>query len=214
MKKTVVLIVLFALPIVAYLFFSSGVNNFVKLPTLTSNVKEINNFSPLNEGSVKLEDKITILSVYGSDIEKMGGNAFNLNEKIYDKNYEFNDFQFVVLAEDGTQEQAKKLLQQIGTTINPKKWNFVFGSTEQIQKVFESLQTDLELDKDFATPYTFIIDKERNLRGRNDDEKIKDGTLYGYNTSLVGQLSNKMVDDVKVILAEYRLELKKYKDRK
>ncbi len=213
MKKTAVLIVLFALPIVAYLFFSSGVNNFVKLPTLTSNVKEINNFSPLEKSSVKLEDKITILSVYGSDIEKMGGNAFNLNEKIYDKNYEFNDFQFVVLAEDGTQEQAKHLLQQIGTTVNPKKWNFVFGSTKQIQEVFASLQTDLQLDEDFATPYTFIIDKERNLRGRNDDENIEDGTLYGYNTSSVGQLSNKMVDDVKVILAEYRLELKKYKEK-
>ena len=41
MKKAFVLIVLFVLPIVAYLFFASGVNNFGKLPVLTENVNEI-----------------------------------------------------------------------------------------------------------------------------------------------------------------------------
>ena len=53
----------------------------------------------------------------------------------------------------------------------------------------------------------FIIDKESKLRGRDDDEdqKIK----YGFNTISVADLNNKMEDDVKIILAEYRLALKK-----
>ena len=54
----------------------------------------------------------------------------------------------------------------------------------------------------------FIIDKERNLRGRDDDEKV--GTLFGYNAQSVAEINNKMVDDIKVILAEYRRALKKY----
>jgi hypothetical protein len=45
------------------------------------------------------------------------------------------------------------------------------------------------------------------LRGRDDDEEV--GTLFGYNTSSVAELNKKMTDDVKVILAEYRLALKK-----
>lgn len=214
MKKTAVLILLFALPIVAYLFFSSGVNNFVQLPTLSHNITEVDNFSSLDGNTVNLKDKITILSFYGNDIEKMEGNGFNLNEKIYDKNFEFKDFQFVVLAKEGTQEQAKEFLQEIGTTVDTKKWKFVFGSTQQIEQVFNSLETDLQLDSNYATPYTFIIDKDRKLRGRQEDETEEGETLYGYNTSSVGELSNKMVDDVKVILAEYRLALKKYNKNK
>ena len=36
------------------------------------------------------------------------------------------------------------------------------------------------------------------------------GFLYGYNAESVAEINNKMEDDVKVILAEYRLALKKY----
>ncbi len=208
MKKFFVLGVLFVLPLVAYLFFSSGVNNFAKLPILTRDVDNLSNFQSLNGEKVILNDKITILSIYGSDIEKREGNAFNLNEKIYDKNYQFNDFQFVVLAEKGTQAQAKELLKELSTTIDTKKWNFLFGTKEDIKKFYQSLSTDIPLDKNASTSHTFIIDKARNLRGRpkEKDEPVK----YGYDTSSVAELSNVMTDDVKVILAEYRLELKKY----
>ena len=41
MKKYLVLIVLFVLPLVAYLFFASGINNFAKLPVLTKNIEEL-----------------------------------------------------------------------------------------------------------------------------------------------------------------------------
>ena len=44
--------------------------------------------------------------------------------------------------------------------------------------------------------------------GRDDDEDV--GSLYGYNSTDVAELANKMKDDVKIVLAEYRLALKKY----
>ncbi len=61
--------------------------------------------------------------------------------------------------------------------------------------------------KILATPYVFIIDKDLNLRGRTEDEE--EGTKFGFNSNSVADLNNKMVDDVKIILAEYRLALKK-----
>ena len=78
----------------------------------------------------------------------------------------------------------------------------------EINSIFESFQTNLELDENLQTPYVFIIDKDANLRGRDDEDEAK---LYGYDSRSVSELGNKMNDDIKVILAEYRLELKKYK---
>ena len=43
-KKKIVLGILFIFPIVVYLFFASGVNNFSKLPVLSEDVLEIDMF--------------------------------------------------------------------------------------------------------------------------------------------------------------------------
>ncbi len=202
MKKTFVLVVLFVLPIVAYLFFASGVNNFGKLSQLTKNVEEID-FSD----QTQFKDKITVLGFLGSDVEGRKGNAFNLNQKIYKRFYEFTDFQFVMVVADGTNDEVDALKKELATLADNDKWKFVFASDEEINKFFNSLKTDIELDDNNSTPYVFIIDKDLTLRGRSDDED--EGTKYGFNSTLVSDLNNKMVDDVKIILAEYRLALKK-----
>lgn len=203
MKKTFVLVTLFVLPVVVYLFFASGVYNFGKLPTLTTNVTDISSF----DNEVSLKDKITILGFLGNDIATKKGNAFNLNQKIYKRFYEFNDFQFVMVASTGTEDQAVEMKKELAEIADIEKWNFSFLSDANIKTLFESLRTNLELGEDLSTPYVFIIDKDRNLRGRNDDED--EGTKYGFNTASVADLNNKMEDDVKIILAEYRLALKK-----
>ena len=201
MKKTFVLVTLFVLPVVVYLFFASGVYNFGKLPILTKDVIDVSSFG--NE--VALDNKITILGFMGNDISGKKGNAFNLNQKIYKRFNEFNDFQFVMVATKGMHSQSEELKKELAQITTVEKWNFVFLTEPEIKALFESLQTNLTLSKDLATPYVFIIDKDKSLRGRNDDE----GTKFGFNTTSVAELNNKMVDDVKIILAEYRLALKK-----
>ncbi len=203
MKKTLVLVILFILPIVAYLFFASGVNHFGKLPVLTEDVADVPSIDP----SVSLENKITILGFLGSDIEHKKGNAFNLNEKIYKRFFEFNDLQFVMIVPEGNQTKVAELTRELGNLTDMKKWNFVYADKAAIASFFSSLKTNLALDKNGATPYVFIIDKNRSLRGRAEDEDM--GTKYGFNTASVADLNNKMVDDVKIILAEYRMALKK-----
>ena len=195
MKKTFVLVVLFVLPIVAYLFFASGVTNFGKLAQLTKDVQ------------VQFKGKITILGFLGSDVEGRKGNAFNLNQKIYKRFYEFGDFQFVMLISKDQESEVEALKTELATLADNDKWNFVYASDEQINSIFKSLKTDIELDAKYSTPYVFIVDKDLTLRGRSNDED--DGTKYGFNSNSVADLNNKMVDDVKIILAEYRLALKK-----
>ncbi|SFB88471.1 hypothetical protein SAMN04487891_103228 [Flagellimonas taeanensis] len=203
MKKTFVLVVLFVFPLVAYLFFASGVNNFGKLPVLTQNIPDV----PTMEQEVTLNGKITILGFLGTKVESMKGNAFNLNQKIYKRFGEFTDFQVVMVVPNGNEEQANALKEELGQLSNVDKWHFAFGEEAQIISFFKDLKTNTDLDDDLSTPYVFIIDKDRNLRGREDDED--EGLKYGFDTSSVAELNNKMEDDVKIILAEYRLALKK-----
>ena len=202
MKKYIVLTILFVLPLVAYLFFASGVNNFAKLPVLKDNITSTSSYS-----EIKLEDKISIIFFLGNNIENRQGDALNLNQKIYKRFYQFNDFQFVAICPIGSEKLANDLKNKLesGTNTNMEKWNFLFLETDSIIDIFNSLSTDVNLDYNYGSPYVYIIDKKLSQRGRNDDNGIK----FGYDSRSVADINNFMVDDVKIILAEYRLALKK-----
>ncbi|MFT6369745.1 MAG: hypothetical protein ACJAUQ_000366 [Maribacter sp.] len=203
MKKTFVLVVLFILPIVVYLFFASGVNNFGKLSVLTEEIPELS----FTDNNIKFDQKITVLGFLGNQVETKKGNAFNLNQKIYKRFHEFDDFQFVMVLPFGTEENVADLKAELSNLADVSKWNFAYADDEAIKSLFAALKTDIPLGDDLSTPYVFIIDKDRNLRGRSADEE--EDTKFGFNTNSVADLNNKMEDDVKIILAEYRLALKK-----
>ena len=208
-KKFLVLGILFVFPLVIYLFFASGINNFARLPILTEEVNEISAWSTLSGEPIQFENKISIVGFWGSDLVVRKADAFNLNQKIYKRFYQFVDFQFVMVVENGHEEIIKQILVELqaGAATDLSKWKFVLGSKEEIQLLFESFQTDVELNDKKSTATVFIVDRAKKLRGRDDDEEV--GTLYGYNSTSVAELNKKMTDDVKVILAEYRLALKK-----
>ena len=209
MKKYIVLTILFVLPLAVYLFFASGINHFAKLPVLTKDVYDISKIS-----NTTFVNKITILGFFGKNIKDKHGDALNLNQKIYKRFYKFNDFQFVMIQPDGTEELTNQLKNELkkGTNTDLVNWNFVTISDQNILDVFQSLKTDFNLDLNLGTPYVFIIDRDGKLRGRDDNGDTK----YGYDSRSVADINNNMLDDVKVILAEYRMALKKnniYKDQ-
>ena len=207
-KKYLVLSILFILPITAYIFFSLSTSYFKPLPILSENIAELDGFTTLDGGTVKLQDHITVLGFFGEDLEENRAYAFNLAHIIYSKNRGFREFQFVILLPDGAQEQAKGIEQKLKEIAPTDSWQFAFGSENAISRVFQSLNSDFSLDASFSTPYVFIIDKERNLRGRDDDDDL--GAMFGFDSRNVAEINNKMNDDVKVLLAEYRRALKKY----
>jgi hypothetical protein len=206
-KKYIVLGTLFVLPLTIYVFFASGTDLFKKLPILTENVKEASAFKTPEGNPVVLQNRITVLSFLGTEPLSKKANAFNLTHKIYNKYAQFEDFQFVTILPKGTEVDAATLKNEIGEIAEPERWIFGFGTTENIETLFNSLQTDYLLASDSSTPYVFIIDKNKNLRGRTDDEDV--GVLQGFDARNYSEINNKMDDDVKVVLAEYRLALKK-----
>ena len=208
LKKYLILGFLFFFPIFVYVFLSTGINNFAKLPVLTQTVMDIENIEG-NSANVSFKNKISIVAFWGGDVNSKKSEALNLNQKIYKRFNEFQDFQFVLLHNKDDNEVIESLKSDLvsGVGTDLKNWNFIPTTQSNIKMIFDSFNTNIELDQSFSTPYVFIVDRDLSLRGRDDDEDI--GMLYGFNSQSVAEINNKMVDDVKIILAEYRLALKK-----
>ena len=201
MKKYIVLAILFVFPLAVYLFFASGVNHFAKLPVLTQDVDEVAEYSEF-----QFEDRISILAFFGNNLEDKKTLALNLNQMIYKRFYQFADFQFLIALPTGSEAAAAQLKFEIAgvTGTDMSRWNVVFLLEDQLKGLFGSLYLPLNLDQNLSSPYVFIVDRDGNLRGRDDDEFV------GYDARSAADINNNMVDDVKIILAEYRLALKKY----
>ena len=208
LKKYLILGFLFFFPIFVYVFLSTGINNFAKLPVLTQTVMDIENIEG-NIANVSFKNKISVVAFWGGDVNNKKSEALNLNQKIYKRFYEFQDFQFVLLHDKSDNEAIEDLKSDLvsGVGTNLKNWNFISTTQSNIKMIFDSFKTNIDLDNSFSTPYVFIVDRNLSLRGRDDDEDI--GMLFGFNSQSVAEINNKMVDDVKIILAEYRLALKK-----
>ena len=204
-----VLGILFIFPIVVYLFFATGINNFAKLPILQKNIKEISEWESLDGENVELENYISIIGFWGNDLDIRKLDAFNLNQKIYKRFYKFKDLQFVMVVFNDNREKLLEIIDELkkGSSEDMSKWKFILGDEIKIQELFSCFGSDIKLNAKLSSAYVFIVDKDRNLRGRDDDNG--QGTLYGYNSSSVAELTKKMTDDIKIILAEYRLALKK-----
>ncbi|MFD0863620.1 hypothetical protein ACFQ1M_15495 [Sungkyunkwania multivorans] len=208
MKKKIVLISLFILPVVIYLFFASGIYHFGELPVLTEKVGDLEAFSTEDGQKVKLDEKITVLGFLGNDFSTKKSSVYNLHEEIYKGNYDYDtNFQMVMVLPKDTESQVADLKLELSRYAKIDKWRFVYGDDFEIKELFQSLQTPFSLNSDLGSDYVFIIDKKSSLRGRLPDEE--NDKIYGYNANLVSELHNLMDDDVKVVLAEYNLALKK-----
>ena len=211
-RNTIILSILFFGPLLFYLFLLTGTNNFAKLPVLTTKVDDVIGLrDESGADSISLDGQISILCFLGREPLQHKTNALNLNEKIYKHFYGFKGFQFIVVLPEGSEEDALQLKKELGATYDVSEWHFLFGSDAEVQSFFDSLQTNISLDGNLYTENAFIIDRDMNLRGRNEDDDMPDGLRYGYNAESISTVHQEMVDDVKVVVAEDRLALKKNK---
>jgi hypothetical protein len=208
-KKYLVLGILFVLPITVYLFFASGVNQFAKLPKLSEKPIFINTLVDQNGRDLTTIDKITILGFLGQDVLKHKAEVFNLAHKIYKKNYQFEDFQMLFLATRDQDSAVDALKQEFTQIADPVNFRVALTNLDSITEIHHQLNTPHPLDELGASSYVYIIDKESQLRGREQSQYQEFG--MGYDAANYAIINNEMNDDIKIILAEYRLALKKYK---
>lgn len=204
------------MPVLIYLIFATATHNQLFLPTISRNNKELPKWESLDKNPVMLSNKITILGFVGNNIKRNEGNIFNLNQKIYDKYVGFKDFQIVMIAPQGTQKEVKLLLEKLSSfTENMKAWKFVFAQPNEVKEYFNGFNLkNVKLDGSLGTSEVIIIDKDRNHRGRKGKNKEgKNEYKESYNTTSAADLHNEMTDDVKILLREYRLALKRNKNK-
>ena len=208
-QKYIVLFALFIVPLLFYIFLSVSTYNFAKLPVLTNNVLDVS----IIDQSKTFKDKVSVVVFPGKNIDEVKGELFNLNEKVYKKFYGYTIFQFIIIAPNETKAEVNKILEKLAPYTNLVKWNVVFADDEEIEVLYESFKTPDTLDENLHISKAYIIDKEFGLRGPKDDKDVVGGKLYGYNMRSVSELTKKMHDDVKVVMAEYKFALKKNNKR-
>lgn len=98
-------------------------------------------------------------------------NQFNLQQKIYDKNKGFTDFQVVMVLPEGMETSAKTIESELARISDMSTWHFVFAKPEEIKTYYSQLKLVGQLNDKVATTNVFIIDKDRNLRGRKGKNK-------------------------------------------
>ncbi|AUC21793.1 hypothetical protein BTO15_06580 [Polaribacter sejongensis] len=197
-KKRVVLFLLFIFPLICFLILSTGTNNFSKLPVVTSNVVDISTLDSSNT----FEGKISVVCFLGNDMDSNKGGFFNLNEKIYKKFIEYNQFQIIAVYPEGKENEVAVLKKEIGAFTDMVKWKFTAGSKEQIKALHAGFNSNDTLSN-LYTSNVFLIDKNGDLRGRVNDADSVDGKLFGYNMNSVSVLNAKLKDDVLVLYYEY-----------
>jgi hypothetical protein len=214
-KKNVVLGILFFLPVMFLLMLYPAKHNYNVMDTVQENIQEIDDFSYETEEKITLQDNITVLHFLGSKPMQQSVATLNLSQMIYGKFKGFKRFQIVSLVPNGVEAEVEKLKNEIGKYDDLKYWKFVYGHPQDVQKVYRSLGETSSLNENLSSDNVYIIDKERNLRGRLDDrtdkeieKKAKPYKLMGYDCISIDVLKNKMSDDMRVLFTEYRQKRK------
>jgi len=214
-KKPIILGILFLLPVIFLLFLYPSTHNYNPLDIVKGDIQELSDFKSISEVNVQLENQITVLGFLGNNPNQEALTALNLKELIYDKFQGFKKFQVVIIVSDKAEESTKLLKKELNQYKELKYWRFVFGTEEEINKMYNTLRVEETLNPNLATEEVFIIDKERHQRGRLDDrednEKEKNIPafgMYSYNCIEVAELKNKMSEDMRILFTEYRQKRK------
>lgn len=214
-KRYVVLGILFFLPVTFLLFLYPATHNYTPLDVVNDSVSDLEAFHSDEGEKILLKNHITVLGFLGENPMDNVIAASNLKELVYDKFKGFKKFQIVIVVPEGTQEAVEKLIKEINSYEDIRFWHFVYGEPEAIQKVFNSLKSNSNLNSNLATNSVFIIDKDLSQRGRIDDrtdnEIVKNKPVYGlnsYDCIEVDAIKNKMSEDIRILFTEYRQKRK------
>lgn len=211
-KRYAVLCILFFLPVGFLLMLMPAKHNYEPLDIVHYDVPELVGFTSDDASPIQFEDHITVLAFLGKEPLNHSVEASNLKEMVYNKFKGFKKFQIVFVVVDNSETDVKELHKTLGAYDELKYWHYIYGDTAKIQTLFDALKSETTLNDNLATNHAFIIDKDRNQRGRiddRDDNELKRKTevygLYSYNTIEVAELKNKMsADDLRVLFQEYR----------
>ena len=214
-RKWIILGILFLLPVIFLLFLYPSTHNYNTLDIVNEDIKETDFLNFIDNRKTNFEGNITILNFLGDmPVENITG-TLNLKELVYDKFKGFKKFQIISIASLNSEKSLENVKKELLKSDELKYWFFATTSDEEINKIYNSLRSQKGLDSSNYTSQVFIIDKQRNQRGRiddRDDDQIEKNIdlfgLYSYNSIIVSEIKKKMNDDIRILFTEYRQKRK------
>lgn len=208
------------LPSAVYLFLSYGSHNFAHLPYVgnesDSTYYSIPDFEFINQNGDTVTQSDYQGNIYLANFifttcpticPVMTYNMRRIQQKMaaYPK---FKILSHSVFPEYDTPQVLMDYAQQMEADLD--NWNFVTGSREAIYDIakyyFVSAMEDSTAAGGFLhSEYFVLVDREGRIRAREDDNGNNIGVYDGTSDYEVGLL----IDDIKVLMAEYNLATKK-----
>ena len=214
-RKWLILGILFLLPVIFLLFLYPSTHNYNTLDIVNENIVEIDSLNFLDNNQTTLENNITILNFLGDNPMDKITSALNLKELVYDKFKGFKKFQIVSISSGDSSNFLYEVKKELIKSDELNYWYFATVDNVSLQKIYFSLRAESKLDSSNYTSQVFIIDKQKNQRGRiddrNEDQVIKSLDLiglYSYNSIKVSEIKSKMNDDIRILFTEYRQKRK------
>ena len=214
-RKWIILGILFLLPVIFLLFLYPSTHNYNTLDIVNEDINETDFLNFIDNRKTNFEGNITILNFLGDmPVENITG-TLNLKELVYDKFKGFKKFQIISIASLNSEKSLENVKKELLKSDELKYWFFATTTDEEINKIYSSLRSQKKLDSSNYTSQVFIIDKQRNQRGRiddRDDDQIEKNIdlfgLYSYNSIIVSEIKKKMNDDIRILFTEYRQKRK------
>ncbi len=219
LKKALVLFSLLLLPTILYLLLTTGKHNFVNLPYLVTesgDTAKIPPFSFTNQDGKTItnadyKDKIYVADFFFTTCpgicKIMTGNMLRLQKEFKD-NKDFYLLSHTVNPERDTVETLRRYARDKGA--DTRNWNFVTGTKDSIYKIAESYFANVMPDSlapggFLHSEFFILVDKEGKVRCRKED----DGNVKAVYDGTSESDMKKLIDDIKILIAEYNLQLKK-----
>lgn len=222
LRKYLVLFIILLLPSLLYLLLTTGRHNFAHLPVLTytdelgqQQVRMAPRFRFINQDSTivdnaTVKDKVYVVDFFFTRCPSICPIMTENMRKVYDRFKGYEDFAVISHTVDPVNDTPHALAEYaIKRHIEGDRWYFVTGEKDSLyaaayQYLSSAMEDSLAPGGFLHTEYFVLVDKDGQLRSRIDDE----GNMIGVYDGTDMQQVNNLIDDIKVLMAEYRLELK------
>jgi len=214
-KKFIILLFLLTFPSVLYVVLTTGKHRFVRLPyygekILADNGKDtiyhsIPSFKFVNQNGDTISDKTYDGKIYVADYffttckticPKMTSELIRVQEKFAFTNGMVQILSHTVNPENDSVPVLKAYANMVHA--DQKMWNFVTGDKKQLYDIarngylLNALEGDGGTDDFIHSELFILVDKEKHIRGIYDGTKITE--------------VSKLIDGIKVLMAEYLIK--------
>ena len=224
LEKITLLFLLLVLPAIMYFYLTKGYNNFIKLEVIGEVDYSIDDFSFINQDNDtitkdSLAGSIYVANFFFSSCPSICPIMTRNMSYLQDKLSVFPNIRFLSHTVDPVNDTPDKLksyvnlMQQKNININLSNWDFVTGDKDKLYESAANYFVNASVDSlapggFLHSEYFILIDKQGRVRSGIDKNGNAVGAYDGTNEVQMKDLIN----DINVLMAEYKRPLKNDKD--